>query len=114
LIYNFLKRTNRICELNHIKNLASFHAADYYKMIHPLIYPNWDTNTWQIKKSTSTVKDEFGKWFFDLAPEESKKNWINGVKEMERVVGQQHFNKSSVMEGLVGSYSTFYKVGNIV
>jgi hypothetical protein len=114
LIYNFLKRTNRIGELNHIKNLASFHAADYYKMIHPLIYPNWDTNTWQIKKSTSTVKDEFGKWFFDLAPEESKKNWINGVKEMERVVGQQHFNKSSVMEGLVGSYSTFYKVGNIV
>lgn len=114
LIYNFLKKTNRLSELNHSKNLATFHAADYHQMIHPLIYPDWDVNTWQIKKSTSTVTDEFGKWFFDLAPTESKQQWKNGLVELERLLGKQHFNNNSVWGGIVGAYSKLYKIGNLI
>jgi len=113
LIYKFLKAQNRINELTHASNRGSFHAADYYQMIHPLIYPSWNTNTWQIKKSTSSVTDEFGKWFFDLAPAESKQQWKNGILEMERQVSTRHFNENTVWKGLLGSYSKLYKVGPI-
>jgi hypothetical protein len=111
LIYNFLKSQNKINFLTHIKNKAGFHAADYYKMINPIIYPKWDINTWQIKKSTSGVLDEFGKWFFDSAPEESKKQWKNGITEMERLITKRHFNEETVWKGLLGSYSKLYKIG---
>jgi hypothetical protein len=113
LIYRHLKLHNRIDELTHVKNRGAFHAADYYQMIHPLIYPSWDTNTWQIKKSTSSVTDEFGKWFFDLAPNESKQQWKNGILEMENIVSKRHFNENTVWKGLLGSYSKLYKIGNI-
>ena len=113
LIYRFLKSKNRIGELTHVKNRGAFHAADYYQMIHPVIYPSWNTNTWQIKKSTSSVTDEFGKWFFDLAPEESKQQWKNGIMEMERLITNRHFNQNTVWQGLTGSYSKLYKIGHI-
>ena len=113
LIYNFLKRTNQIGILNHTNNLSSFHQGNFNQLVHPIIYPGWDTNTWQVKKSTSTVKDEFGQWFFDLAPEESQKQWFNGINEMERIVGKNNFNNNTVMDGLLGCYSKLYKIGDI-
>jgi hypothetical protein len=112
LIYNFLRQQNRIDELTHVGNRGAFHAADYYQMIHPLIYPSWDTKTWQIKKSTSSVTDEFGKWFFDHAPDTSKNQWKNGITEMERLIGARHFNEQTVWKGLLGSYSKLYKIGD--
>lgn len=113
LIYKFLKIQNKINTLTHVNNRGTFHAADYYQLIHPIIYPSWNNNTWQIKKSTSVVKDEFSKWFFDLAPEESKQQWCNGILEMERLIGVRHFNQESVWNGLLGSYSKLYKIGEI-
>jgi hypothetical protein len=113
LIYNHLKSKNQINTLTHVSQKGAFHLADYYQLIHPVIYPSWNTNTWQIKKSTSSVIDEFGKWFFDLAPEESKTNWRNGIVEMERLVGTRYFNDQTVWKGLVGSYSKFYKIGPV-
>jgi hypothetical protein len=113
LVYNFLKRTKQFNKLNHINNLKSFHHADYYMMINPVIYPDWDPNTWQVKKSTSTVKDEFGKWFFDLAPSEYQQNWQNGLHEMERLIGTKWFNNNTVDEGFVGCPSKFYKIADL-
>jgi hypothetical protein len=113
LIYNYLKKSNKIHTLNHTARLASFHQGGYNQMIHPIIYPSWNNDTWQVKKSTSTVKDEFGKWFFDLAPEESQRQWREGINEMERIVGSKWFNNNTVSDGLIGSYSKFYKIGDI-
>jgi hypothetical protein len=111
LIYNYLKRINQLNTLTHLGTKASFHVSDYYQMIHPIIYPSWNTQTWQIKKPTSSVRDEVGKWFFDLAPAETQKKWTEGIQEMERQVGQRWFNNQTVHDGLIGSYSKFYAVG---
>jgi hypothetical protein len=111
LIYNYLKQTNQLNTLTHLGTKASFHVSDYYQMIHPIIYPSWNTQTWQIKKPTSSVRDEVGKWFFDLAPAETQKKWTEGIQEMERQVGQRWFNNQTVHDGLIGSYSKFYAVG---
>jgi hypothetical protein len=113
MIYRFLESQNRLQELTHINHRDVFHAADYYQMIHPIIYPDWDTTTWQIKKSTSSVTDEFGKWFFDLAPDESKNQWKNGILEMQKQITTRHFNDHSVWQGLLGCYSKMYKIANI-
>ena len=113
LIFNFLKNTNNINILNHVNNLSNFHQGNFNQLVHPIIYPSWDTNTWQVKKSTSTVKDEFGKWFFDMAPERAQKRWYNGIQEMERLLGKERFNNNTVMDGLLGCYSKFYKIGDI-
>jgi hypothetical protein len=111
LIYNYLKQINQLNTLTHLGTKASFHVSDYYQMIHPIIYPSWNTQTWQIKKPTSSVRDEVGKWFFDLAPAETQKKWTEGIQEMERQVGQRWFNNQTVHDGLIGSYSKFYAVG---
>jgi hypothetical protein len=113
LIYNYLKQHNRLHELTHVNNKNQFHMADYYHMIHPIIYPDWNNSTWQIKKSTNSVTDEFGQWFFDLAPDHSKKQWRNGILQMERLIGQRHFNDQTVWQGLVGCYSKLYRIGAV-
>lgn len=112
LIYNYLKRTNKLHTLTHINNRGAFHATDYYQMIHPIIYPSWD-NRWQIKKPTGPVRDELGGWFFDYAPESTQKRWWEGIKEVERQIGAKWFNQGSVNEGIQGSYSKLYCIGPI-
>lgn len=113
LIYNYLRQQNRLSELTHVNDKGQFHMAEYYRMIHPIIYPDWNNDTWQIKKSTNSVTDEFGKWFFDLAPDDSKRRWKDGIIEMERLVGQRYFNDQTVWKGLVGCYSKLYRIGPV-
>lgn len=112
LIYNHLIASNSTNCLTHIDDVSCFHASDYYAMIHPLIYPNWPCDTWQIRKSTSVVKDEFGQWFFDLAPQPAQKSWVEGIEELQRLLGPRHFNQGSVWQGLIGCLSKFYRVGS--
>ena len=94
-------------------DIGSFHRAEYYNMVNPIIYPEWNVNTWQVKKSTSAVKDEFGQWFFDMAPEEAYKSWKEGINEMERLIGTRWFNGESVNNGFIGCNSRFYKIGPV-
>jgi hypothetical protein len=82
-------------------------------MIHPIIYPQWNQDIWQINKPTSNVTNT-SKWFFDSAKtKETKKQWFAGIKEVERQLGGRHFNNNSVMSGLTGCYSKFYKIADI-
>ena len=113
LIYNHYKKHNLLHTLTHVNNKAAFHNAEFYKVINPIVYPSWDTNTWQIKKPTSAVYDEFAKWFWDIGPAATQKRWHEGLNEVERQLGSRWFNKGSIMNGMIGSYSKFYKIGSI-
>ena len=113
MIYNFLKKTNGFNKITHINQLGGFHNSEYYKMIHPIIYPQWNQDIWQINKPTSNITNT-SKWFFDSAKtKETKKQWFAGIKEVERQLGGRHFNNNSVMSGLTGCYSKFYKIADI-
>lgn len=113
MIYNHLKKTNSISTLAHKDLSAPMHLTEYYQMIHPIIYPSWNTNTWQIKKPTGTVIDEFSQWFFDLAPAESQQRWKSGVNEVERQLGKRWFNNGNIYDGMIGNYSKFYAIGPV-
>jgi hypothetical protein len=113
LIYNHYKKHNLLHTLVHVDNKAAFQNLDYYKIINPIVYPSWDTNTWQIIKPSSSVKDEFAKWFWDVGPESAQKKWQEGINEVERQLGGRWFNDGTIMNGMVGSYSKFYRIGPI-
>ena len=113
MIMRDLKATNRLDSIAHIGNLGSWHNANYYNVINPIVYPGWDMGTWQIKKPTHSVRDEFCKWFYDYAPQDKQKKWLDSLGELERMLGKRWFNQGSAHEGLVGSFSKFYKVGTV-
>lgn len=113
LIFRYLQQQNRLCELVHVNQSSGFHNREYYNMIHPLIYPSWNQSTWQIMKPTSSVVDEVGKWFFDLAPDHSVKRWREGVLATESQIGMRHFNDHTVWNGLIGCYSKLYKIADL-
>jgi len=74
----------------------------------------WNKNVWQIKKPSNPIASETLKWVFDSAKtKETKKQWFASIKEVERQLGGRHFNNNSVMSGLTGCYSKFYKIADI-
>lgn len=113
LIVKFLRAQGRLDALTARDNAGTFHAGDYYRMIHPIIYPQWNTNTWQIDKSSGVVNDEFGQWFFDSAPERSKQQWASGINQLNRSVDARFFNGGDAWQGLVGCFSKFYRIGSL-
>ena len=113
LIYNHYKKHNILHTLAHLNNKAVFHAPSYYKIINPIVYPSWDTNTWQIQKPVSTVRDEFAIWFWDVGTESAQKRWQEGINEVQRQLGGRWFNGGSIENGMIGSFSKFYKIGPI-
>ena len=91
VVVNYLKSTNQISLIKHIKNIASFHDESYYKQVNRAIYPDWDHNIWQIKKPTSAIYNEQSKWFLDSGLE-AKLKWESSIYELERLCGKQWFN----------------------
>lgn len=114
MIYKSLKETNRLHELPNINHLASYNREIQERLIIPVIYPMWNKNVWQIKKPSNPIASETLKWVFDSAKtKETKKQWFASIKEVERQIGGRHFNNNSVMSGLTGCYSKFYKIADI-
>ena len=113
LILKYLKSTGMTSILPIVGHAGSFQMMEYYQLIHPVIYPNWDTNTWQIKKSKSVVRDEFSQWFFDFAPDRSQQQWKSGIDQISRSINPRFFNDNDVWKGLVVNFSKHYRIGTI-
>jgi hypothetical protein len=111
MVVNYLKATNNISLIKHMSNIASFHDETYYKEVNRCIYPDWDQNTWQVKKPTSPIYNEQSKWFLD-GDFEAKLKWESSLWELERLCGKQWFNNNTVRDGLRGHLSTRYKIAN--
>jgi hypothetical protein len=110
-VVNYLKATNQINLIKHIKNIAAFHDEAYYREVNQAIYPEWNHNTWQVKKPTSAIYNEQSKWFLDSNLEE-KLLWESSLWELERLCGKQWFNNNTVRDGLRGHLSTRYMIAN--
>jgi hypothetical protein len=110
-VVNYLKATNQIGLIKHMKNIADFHDEVYYRKVNQAIYPDWNHNTWQVKKPTSAIYNEQSKWFLDSNLEE-KLLWESSLWELERLCGKQWFNNNTVRDGLRGHLSARYKIAN--
>jgi hypothetical protein len=111
IITQYLKLTNQLALIPHINDVGKSHGEEYYRAVNFCIYPDWDLNTWQIKKPTSDVDDQVGKWFLDSNSEAVHK-WRSSINELERLCGKKWFNKDSVNNGYRGHLSPMYKVAD--
>jgi len=111
VIVKWLQANHKIPLIKHTDNIASFHDESYYREVNFSIYPEWNHNTWQIKKPTRAVWNELSRWFIE-GEFEAKTKWVNSLHELERVCGKQWFNKQTVFEGLRGHLSPLYKVAD--
>jgi len=112
LVTNYLKQTNNIQLIDHIDNIASWHISDFNLVVNPIIYPNWNHNIWQIKKTTNLVYHEVSQWFLDSNTPEFTR-WESSLWELERQIGKKWFNKNTVINGLEGRLSPLYNICNI-
>lgn len=110
-VIKYLKSNNQINLIKHHKNIASFHDETYYQQVNRAVYPQWDHNTWQVKKPTGATYNEQSKWFLD-SNLEAKLKWESSLFELERLCGKQWFNDNTVKNGLRGHLSPLYKVAN--
>lgn len=109
VVVDWLKSQGKIELIKNLKNMAAYHDESYYREVNRSIYPDWDLNTWQIKKPTNAIYNEICKWFLD-SQFEAKLKWESSLWELERVCGKQWFNKNTVKEGLRGHISPLYKI----
>lgn len=111
MIVNYLKSINKVHLIKHKDNIASFHDEQYYNEVNRVIYPEWNSNIWQIKKPTGAIYNELTKWFIDSNLEEKFK-WESSLQELERMCGKKWFNQNTVKKGLKGHLSPWYKISN--
>ena len=109
VVVNWLKANNKINLIKHMNNIGAFHDEDYYHEVNVSVYPDWNLNTWQIKKPTRAVWNELSRWFIE-GEFEAKIKWENSLWELERVCGKQWFNNNTVKDGLRGHLSPLYKI----
>ena len=108
---NYLAATNQIGLIKHIKNIAAFHDETYYKQVNRAIFPDWNHNTWQVKKPSGATYNEQSKWFLD-GNLEAKLKWESSIYELERLCGKKWFNNNTVRDGLRGHLSPMYKIAD--
>ena len=108
---NYLAATNQVGLVKHIKNIAAFHDETYYKQVNRAIFPDWNHNTWQVKKPSGATYNEQSKWFLD-SNLEAKLKWESSIYELERLCGKKWFNNNTVRDGLRGHLSPMYKIAD--
>ena len=111
VVVNYLAATNQLGLIKHTKNIAAFHDEIYYKQVNQAIFPDWNHNTWQVKKPSGAIYNEQSKWFLDSGLE-AKLKWESSIYELERLCGKKWFNNNTVRDGLRGHLSPMYKIAN--
>ena len=109
LVVNWLKAKNQVHLIRHMSNIAAFHDEDYYREVNRCIYPEWNTDVWQIKKPTGAIYNENAAWFLE-GQLDARMKWESSLWELERLCGKKWFNDNTVAKGLRGHLSPLYKV----
>ena len=100
------------CVLN--ADQAGWHqtySEQYFDIVKRIVYPTFNPNTWQTKKISNLIFSENDSWFFKNSDKTAKKYWLAGIQEVERTVDSRWFNQGSIKNGIVGSWSKWYKIG---
>jgi hypothetical protein len=87
----------------------------YEQVIKPLIYPEYDHQTFQVNKPGSNFYSEMDHWFYKNFKYHSiYKTWRAGIDYVDGKIDKKYFNKEfDINTGFVGFLSPFYYVGDI-
>jgi hypothetical protein len=104
--------------LQHLVNWPNHSVAQrttYEQIIKPLIYPNYDHQTFQVSKPSSNFYSEMDYWFYEnFKDHKLYSSWLAGIDFVERNVDKKFFNKKfNQPVGFVGFLSPFYNLGPV-
>ena len=85
-------------------------------MIKPLVYPDYDPLTFQVKKPGSNFYSEMDYWFYEnFKDHKLYRSWEAGLNFVEHNIDPKYFNREfGRAVGFVGFLSPFYYIGNVV
>jgi hypothetical protein len=109
ILMRYFKQNPQDLSLIENADKASWHTEKYYELINPMIYAGWKRDIFQVKKPTSPTFNELDKWFLDSDTPE-RKIWLEGLREVEQIVGEKWLNGGTISKGLMGNWSKFYQL----
>jgi hypothetical protein len=109
LVMNFFKKNPALRYLIETAYLGKWqHQEEYYEICKALCYPYWNRDAFQTDKIINPTLPEHDNWYLKTHSIESKKNWIAGLNEIDRLVDKKWLNNGSIRNGIEGSWSKFY------
>jgi len=86
------------------------HISEYRSIIHPVIYPSDIEVLFQTEKPTTNIIRSMDEWFWDLASNSIKNNYLDGIEYLKQNTNSKHMIKGDIKHGISGHKSKFYKL----
>lgn len=95
-------------------NYSYTHRTTYEHIIKPLIYPDYNQETFQTSKPTNSFYNEMDHWFYtNFCDTPQYQKWQAGLKYLTSSIDEKFFNKElGKPVGFVGFLSPFYYLGD--
>jgi hypothetical protein len=109
LVMNFFKQNPNLIYLVDTAHLGGWqHREEYYEICKALCYPYWNRDAFQTDKISNPTFTEHDNWYNKTQSIESKKIWLDGLSEVNRLIDPKWLHNGTIHDGLVGSWSKFY------
>ena len=94
-------------------NYSYTHRTTYEHLIKPLIYPDYNQETFQTSKPTNSFYNEMDYWFYtNFRDTVQYQRWQAGLDHLVKIIDNKYFNKEMGRSvGFVGFLSPFYYLG---
>lgn len=95
-------------------NYSYTHRTTYEHLIKPLIYPQYNQETFQTSKPTNSFYNEMDHWFYTNFKETTQyAKWQAGLAHLVKTIDGKYFNREMGQPvGFVGFLSPFYYLGD--
>jgi hypothetical protein len=87
------------------------YSSRYFDLVKRLIYPTVNPDIWQTNKISSPTFNENDNWFIKSHDLPAQRNWLAGLRELEKNLDSKWFMQGTVNQGFIGSWSKWYKLG---
>lgn len=111
LIRNFFENNTALRHLIDQAHLKSWqHREEYYEICKAICYPYWNRAAFQTRKILNPTLPEHDNWYINSQTIDSRKNWLNGLAEIDKLLDPVWLHDGSIINGMAGTWSKFYSL----
>jgi hypothetical protein len=114
LVKNWFTINKQLQHLVRWPNHSVSQRTTFEHLIKPLIYPDWDQQTFQVAKPSNNFYPEMDHWFYtNFKDTTAHMNWQAGLDLLVNAIDIKYFNtEAGKPVGFVGFLSPFYCLGD--
>jgi hypothetical protein len=86
------------------------HISEYRNIIHDAIYPREFCEEFQVEKPSTHIKRQMDDWFWEIADERTRMNYLETIKYLGQNTDSKHMIKNNINWGIAAHRSKFYKL----